>query len=325
MDQRQPLVTPPTSSSATALPSAAPTLPLRARRGLQPRRQLTVLMFVGPALLLIGLLVIYPAIKTIINSLYTTTGIGYNAPLSFAGLSNFQNMTTDPVIQTAIINNILWLVIVTPVTVVLGVVFAVLFDRVPYESVAKSIVFIPMAISATAAGVIWRLMYADDPNVGTINAVLGWFNSQPLSFLGNTSFVNFAIMGAQVWTGLGFAVIVLSAALKAIPADLTEAAKIDGANTWQIFSRITVPLIWPTVTVIATLTMIGVLKIFDIIYTMTGGGPAGASEVLATRMYIESFKNANPGYGSAIAVLLLVAVIPIMALNIQRFRSEGAR
>jgi ABC-type sugar transport system permease subunit len=103
--------------------------------------------------------------------------------------------------------------------------------------------------------------------------VLGWFNSQPLSFLGNTSFVNFAIMGAQVWTGLGFAVIVLSAALKAIPADLTEAAKIDGANAWQIFSRITVPLIWPTVTVIATLTMIGVLKIFDIIYTMTGADP----------------------------------------------------
>ena len=106
--------------------------------------------------------------------------------------------------------------------------------------------------------------------------------------------MNFALMGAQVWTGLGFAVIVLSAALKAIPTDLTEAARIDGANELQIFWRITVPLMWPTITVIITLTMIGVLKIFDIVCTMTGGGPAGASEVLATRMYIESFKNANP-------------------------------
>jgi alpha-glucoside transport system permease protein len=207
------------------------------------------------------------------------------------------------------------------------VIFAVLFDRVRYEAVAKSIVFIPTAISATAAGVIWKLMYADDPHTGTINAILQRIipNFQGISFLGSTSFVNFALMGAQVWISLGFAVVVLSAALKAIPRDLTEAARIDGATELQIFRRITVPLMWPTITVIGTLTMIGVLKIFDLIYTMTGGGPAGASTVLALRMYLESFANANPGYGSAIAVVLLIAVIPIMALNIRRFQSAGSR
>lgn len=323
MDQGKPVASPPTSSSATAIPAGTVTLP--GRRGLKPEQYLTVLLFVGPALILIGLLVIYPAIKTIINSFYTTTGIGYNAPQSFAGWSNYTAMFSDPNMQTAIKNNILWLIVVTPVTVVLGVVFAVLFDRVRYEGVAKAIVFIPMAISATAVGVIWRLMYADDPNVGTINAVLGWIHLGPLSFLGNTSFVNWALFGAQVWMGMGFAVVVLSAALKAIPADLMEAARIDGANEWNIFSRITIPLMWPTITVIITLTMIGVVKIFDIIIVMTGGGPAGASEVLATRMYTEAFKNANFNYGSAIAVVLLIAVMPIMALNIRRFRSEGAR
>src|SRR5579859_4441442 len=188
MDQGQPVASPPTGSSAAAVPAGGAVLP--GRRGFNPSNYLTVLLFVGPALILIGLLVVYPAIKTIINAFYTTVGIGYNAPTSFTGWTNFSNMFTDPNMQTAIKNNILWLVVVTPVTVVLGVVFAVLFDRVRYEGVAKSIVFIPMAISATASGVIWVLMYADDPNVGTINAVLGWFHAGPISFLGDTSFVN---------------------------------------------------------------------------------------------------------------------------------------
>jgi alpha-glucoside transport system permease protein len=168
-------------------------------------------------------------------------------------------------------------------------------------------------------------MYADDPHTGTINAILGWFHAGPISFLGGTNFVNFALFGAQIWMSLGFAVVVLSAALKAIPKELTEAARMDGAREVQIFRHITVPLMWPTITVIITLTMIGVLKIFDIVYTMTGGGPAGASDVLATRMYIETFQNFNPNYGSAIAVILLIAVIPIMAINIRRFQAEGPR
>jgi alpha-glucoside transport system permease protein len=317
----------PTGSSATAIPSTA--VALTGRRRPEPRRALTTLLFVGPALLLIAILIVYPTIRTIDLSLYRNpaNAIGYNLPLQFTGLGNYSRMAQDDFLRTAILNNLLWLVIVTPVTVVLGVVFAVLFDRVRYEPVAKSIVFVPMAISATAAGVIWRLMYADDPNTGTVNAILAHVipNFQPISFLGESSFVNFALMGAQVWASLGFAVVVLSAALKAIPKDLTEAARMDGATELTIFRSITVPLLWPTITVIATLTMIGVMKIFDIVWTMTNEGPAGASAVLGTRMYVESFKYTDYGYGAAIAVILLIAVIPVMALNIRQFRVQGQR
>lgn len=323
MAEGQPIIAPPSAGTAAVAPVATKAKP--SGRGFKPRTYLSVLLFVGPALLLITVLVIYPTIKTIYLSFYTQTGIGYNAPQVFTGWDNYRGIFQNDQIFTALKNNILWLVIVTPVTVVLGVLFAVLFDRVRYESVPKSIVFIPMAISAVASGVIWRLMYADDPNTGTFNAILSAFHHSPISFLGDTSFVNFALMGAQTWMGLGFAVVVLSAALKSIPADLTEAARIDGANELQIFSRITVPLMWPTITVIITLTMIGVLKIFDLVYTMTAGGPAGASDVLALEMYTQAFKNANPGIGSAIAVLLLIAVIPVMALNVRRFQSEGNR
>lgn len=325
MSQGPPLVTPPTGSSVTAVPGTA--VALSGRRGLRSNRFLATLLFVGPALFLIAVLIVYPTIKTIALSLYTQSGIGYNVPLKFVGADNYTRLAQDDSMRTAIVNNLLWLVVVTPVTVVLGVIFAVLFDRVRYEPVAKSIVFVPMAISATASGVIWRLMYADDPNTGTVNAILSHIipNFQSISFLGESSFVNFALMGAQVWASLGFAVIVLSAALKAIPKDLTEAARMDGATELTIFRSITVPLLWPTITVIATLTMIGVLKIFDIVWTMTGEGPAGASAVLGTRMYFQSFQNGDYGYGSAIAVLLLVAVIPVMVLNIRQFRVQGQR
>lgn len=319
----QPIVSPPDKSSVSAVPGTIPVGP--SHRGLPINSYLTVLLFAGPALILIGFLIVYPTIKTIYLSFTQTVGIGFNAPQSFVGWANFANFASDPFIQTAIKNNILWLVIVTPLTVILGVILAVLFDRVPYESVAKSIVFIPMAISATASGVIWRLMYADDRHVGTVNAMLSWIHLGPFSFLGDAGFVNWALFAAQIWMGLGFAVVVLSAALKAIPTELMEAAHLDGANEWQTFTRITVPLMWPTITVISTLTMIGVIKVFDIVIVMTGGGPAGSSEVLATRMYTEAFKNANTGYGAAIAVVLLVAVIPVMALNIKRFRSETVR
>ena len=325
MAQGLPTVTPPSGSSTTAVPGTTVVLP--GRRGIRPSRLISPLLFVGPALILIAFFMVYPTIRTIILSFYTQVGIGFNPPLRFIGLGNYTSMLQDSRMGTAVVNNVLWIVIVTPVIVALGVIFAVLFDRVRYEAIPKSIVFIPMAISATASAAIWKLMYADDPHTGTINAILQRIipHFQPISFLGDTRFVNFALMGAQVWASLGFAVVILSAALKAIPKDLTEAARIDGATEVQIFRRVTGPLMWPTITVVGTLTMIGVLKIFDLVYAMTSGGPAGASTVLALRMYLESFKNANPGYGSAIAVVLLIAVIPVMAFNIRRFRAEGPR
>jgi alpha-glucoside transport system permease protein len=326
MSQAMPAATPPSvGASGTALPGTTVNAP--GRKGLPFSNWLGLLVFLGPALFLIGVFVVYPTLRTVQLSFYEQTGIGTRAPLEFVGLDNYKFMLEDEFIRKAVLNNLLWLVLVTPLTVALGVILAVLFDRVRYEPVAKSILFVPMAISATATAVIWKLVYAPNPNVGTLNAVLGALipGFQPVSWLGRTDLVNFAIMAAHLWASAGFAVVVLSAALKAIPSDLKEAARVDGATELQIFRRITVPLLWPTITVIATLTMIGVLKIFDIVFTMTGGGPAGASEVIGTRMYTEAFKNNYPGYGSAIAVVLLLAVIPIMALNIRRFRSEGAR
>ncbi len=314
----------PGSAGATLATRSAPATRSGGGRG---SSWLVPILFVGPAVLLIAGLIVFPALRTIQFSFYEQTGRGLNAPLEFIGLENYKFMVEDPVIVKAIRNNILWLVLVTPLTIIIGVIFAVLFDRVRYESVVKSIVFVPMAISATATAVIWRLMYAPDPQVGTLNAFLDAVipGFQPLSWLGQTNFVNFALMGAQLWAGAGFAVVILSAALKSIPTELTEAARIDGATELQVFRRITVPLLWPTITVIATLTMIGVLKVFDLVFTMTGGGPASASEVIATRMYKEAFPNASPGYGSAIAVVLMLAVLPIMAINIRRFAAEGNR
>lgn len=325
MSQDRPAAAPPSMGSGqiamagtTGTGTAAAT---SGRGGLPARNMLTLLIFLGPPLLLIAALMVYPTLRTIFLSFHDQSGIGRKARLEFVGFENYQDMIRDSFIRKAIINNVLWILLVTPLTIVIGVLLAVLFDRVRYEPIAKSIVFIPMAVSATATGVIWKLVYAPDADIGTLNALLG----TNISWLGRTEFVNFAIMVAHLWAGMGFAVVVLSAALKSIPVDLLEAARIDGANEFQAFRRITVPLLWPTITVVATLTMIGVLKIFDIVFTMTGGGPAGASEVIGTRMYTEAFKSNEPGYGSAIAVVLFLAVIPIMALNIRRFSSEGAR
>lgn len=285
------------------------------------------ILFVGPAVFLIVTFIVYPMLQTIRLSFFTQTGIGANAPLQFVGLDNYAFMVKDQFIRTAVRNNVLWLVLVTPITIIVGVVLAVLLDRVRYESVAKSILFMPMAISAVSSAVIWKLMYAPSVKVGTLNAALGAVvpDFKPISWLGRPDFVNFALMGAAMWGSIGFAVVILSAALKSIPTELIEAARMDGATELQIFRGITVPLLWPTITVVGTLTMIGVLKIFDLIFTMTNGGPVSASEVIATRMYQEAFVNVRWGYGSAIAVVLLLAVIPIMAANIRRFQSEGSR
>lgn len=325
MAKEEPLVSSTAGGATTGV--AGSTVAVVGRRNLRRPRFVSTLLFVGPALVLIGFFIVYPTLRTIDLSFYTQNGIGFNAPLKFVGGDNYTFMAQDDSMRTAIVNNLLWLVIVTPVTVVLGVLFAVLFDRVRYEAVVKAIVFVPMAISATAAGVIWRLMYADDPHTGTVNAILQHIipNFQSISFLGEAGFVNFAIMGAQIWASIGLAMVILSAALKAIPKDMTEAARMDGATELQVFGRITVPLLWPTITVIATLTMIAVMKIFDIVWTMTNEQPGGASAVLGTRMYFQTFVSGDPGYGSAIAVVLLIAVIPVMALNIRRFRSEGPR
>ena len=288
-------------------------------------------IFVAPAALLIAVLIVYPTFWTIRLSFYGGQGFNFT---NFVGFDNFRRLlTADPNFldlsqfppRGAVINNILWLVVYTPLVLAVGVVIAVLADKVRYETIVKSVIFLPMAISATAAGIIWLLVYSVDPNIGLLNAVLGAIASgfQPISWTGSVDLINPAIIIAAVWINAGFVMVIVSAALKGIPVEVLEAARVDGASGPQIFARIQVPLLVPTLSVVAVTMIIYVIKMFDLIFVMGGqnGGPLGAARVIAFTQYVETFNNGRAGYGSAVAVIMLLIVIPIMALNIRRFRA----
>ena len=290
-------------------------------------RSLTNLLFVLPALALLAIFIVYPTLRTIVNSF--TTGRGLQE--RFVGLQNYITLlTADPLFLNlsfppsgAVINNVLWVFLYTGLCIALGMLIAVLADRVRYESPVKSIIFLPMAISATAVGVIWLLVYSPDPTIGLVNGALRLFGTGPIAFLGRPDTVNFAIIIAAVWAGAGFAMVIFSAAIKGIPTEIMEAARVDGANERQIFRSITLPMISLPVSVVAVTLVISVIKVFDIIYVMTSGGPGGASRVIAYTFFRETFESSKPGYGSAVAVLMLLLIIPIMAFNIRRFRTDA--
>ena len=274
-----------------------------------------------PTLLLLVVFLIYPVLNTLVLSLMNANSTG------FVGFENFAYIFTDTAILVVLKNNVLWLVFFTLVTVTLGLLIAVLTDRVRYEAVAKAFIFLPMAISFVAAGVIWKFMYefrpADAPQIGTINAILTSIlpDFEPQAWLFNRSQNNWALIIVGIWMWTGFAMVILSAGLKGIPTSLLEAARIDGATEINIFFRIILPLMKNTIYVVMTTLIINVLKIFDIVYVMTNGNLG--TEVIANRMYKEMFTFRNFGRASAIAVLLLLAIIPVMLMNIKRFRQSG--
>ena len=197
----------------------------------------------------------------------------------------------------------------------------VLTIRVRYESAVKSVIFIPMAIAATAVGVIWLFVYSPNPDIGTVNAVIHAFGGNPVSWLGQSNTVNYAIIIAYVWASTGFAMVVLSAALKGIPTEIIEAARVDGAGEWNIFRRIMLPMLSLPISIVTVWLFINVIKVFDIIYVMTSGGPGTSSRVIAYTMFKETF-GGRPGYGAAVAVIMLLLTLPVMILNIRRFKSE---
>jgi len=258
--------------------------------------------------------------------------------LSEAELDNFVRLLTSDHLFLdlskfppggAVINNIVWLLLYTPVVLAVGLIVAVLADKVRYESFIKSVIFLPMAISATAAGIIWLFIYSPDPNIGLLNAVLTKVipGFQPISWTGDVNLVNPAIIVAAVWINAGFVMVILSAALKGIPTEVLEAARVDGATPLQIFARIQVPLLGPTISVVTVTMIIYVIKMFDLIFVMGGnnGGPLGVARVIAFTQYVETFNNGRAGYGSAVAVIMLLLVIPVMVFNIRRFRAEAGR
>ncbi|MHB1135076.1 MAG: carbohydrate ABC transporter permease [Chloroflexota bacterium] len=277
-------------------------------------------IWVAPALLLLSVFLIYPTINTIWLSFFNATST------LFVGLANYLFVFTDEGMLIALRNNVIWIVVFTALSVGFGLLVAVLADRVRYESVVKSVIFLPMAISFVAAGVIWRFMYEyrppGTPQTGTLNAffMAVWPGFEPQAWLINIPWNNMALITVAVWTWTGFNMVILSAALKGIPKDLLEAARVDGANELQVFRFITVPTISSTIAVVTTTMIIFALKAFDIVYIMTNGN--FDTEVIANRMYKEMFNYNDFGRASAIAVVLLLAIAPIMIMNIRRFRQQ---
>ena len=275
-------------------------------------------IYVGPSLLLLVGYLVIPAVRTFYLSFF--------GPSSdrFVGLQNYIFALTAPDMLITFRNNFLWLVLVTGISVGLGLVIAVLIDRVKYEPLAKSLIFLPMAISFVGASVIWRFIYAYRPvgseQIGILNALATSVGLEPVGWLVNRGLNNFALIVIMIWLQTGFCMVLLSSAVKGVPNDVIEAARVDGASEIQIFRRIIVPMIMPTVTVVATTVVVLVLKVFDIVFVMTGGNLQ--TDVIASRMIKEMFNFRNFGRGSAIAVILLIAVIPVMVANIRRFRQQ---
>jgi len=275
-----------------------------------------------PAFGFLAVFLVYPMIGTVVTSLQDKFG------KKFVGLTNYAWFFGSDDALTALKNNALWLVFLTLLTVGLGLLIAVLVDRVRYESVAKSVIFVPLAISMVAAGVIWLYMYGysapGSPQTGTLNAAIGAVGISPVPWLQVETFsVNtFALIIVMAWMWTGFAMVIISAALKGINPELLEAARVDGATELQVFRGIIFPLLVPTLVVISTTMIITALKAFDVVYTMTGGQLK--TNVIGTLMYQEMFSFGNSARGAAIAVVLLVAIVPIMFFNISRFRAQEA-
>ncbi len=292
--------------------------------GLAPdrtRARLRPWFWLAPAFGLLTVFLLYPSLNTLYLSLFDATSTAW------VGLANYRVIFTDSGVLLALRNNIIWVVVFTLATVLLGLVIAVLTDRVPYEGAAKGVIFLPLAISFVAAGVIWRFIYdfrpPPLPQTGTLNAALTGLlpGFEPQAWLvNNPPFNNLALIAAAVWIWTGFCMVILSAALKGISIELLEAARVDGATELQIFRRILIPLLGPTIAVVATTMIIFALKAFDIVYVMTNGN--FDTEVIANRMYKEMFNVRDFGRASAIAVVLLVAIVPVMLFNVRRFRAQ---
>ncbi len=289
-----------------------------------PRRRRAAIwsswIWIGPGVALMLLFFIYPLIQTIIYSFQNADSTKY------VGFKNYARIFSDSNMLDVLKNNLIWLVVATLLTVGLGLIVAVLVDRVKIESIIKSALFIPMAISFVGAGIIWRFVYIYEPanqtQIGLLNAILAIFKIPPQAWLINQGVNNIALIAVYTWMWTGFCMVIISASLKGIPDEIIEAAKIDGAGRLTLFWRIMVPMIGPTLAVVTTTMVINILKIFDVVYVMTGGNYK--TDVVALEFYNQLFTFLNNGMASALAVLLLLTVIPIMYINIRRMRAEEA-
>ncbi len=285
-------------------------------------------LYLLPAIVILLFYVVYPSVRTGYLSLLNRDSTALASTTCREGepcwgiFENYHRAFTDA--SVVFRNNGLWIVLMVPGTTILGLVIAVLVDRVEYESLAKAIIFLPMAISFVGASVIWGNIYyykSEPPQIGLLNAIVTSLGFEPVPWTTSdpiTSTIALIIVGIWMWTG--FCMTILSAALKGVPEELLEAARIDGANEFQAFWRVTVPIILPTIVVVLTTMTINVLKIFDIVFVLAKGQTG--TQVIATRMYIEQFNRGNAGFSSALAILLILAVLPIGYINVRRFREQ---
>lgn len=277
------------------------------------------LVFLGPASLLLLVGLIYPAIRTIILSFMDKKSE------NFVGFDNYIWAFTIPEIQIVLRNTVIWVILVPVVSTIIGLAIAYMTDRMKRAAWVKSLIFMPMAISFVGASVIWGFMYSYEPNpkkpeIGLLSAIWRGLGLEGRNWLLEPPLNTLLLIVVLVWIQTGFAMVILSAAMKNIPDEVVEAAMLDGASNWRRFLRVTLPMIRGTVVVVLTTITIGTLKVFDIVRTMTGGN--FQTNVVANEMYAQSFRQLNYGQGSALAVILFVGVIPIIWYNLRQLRLE---
>lgn len=293
-------------------------------------------VFVGPAMAILAWYLAIPTLRNFWISLFDRNGppqgVSIFAQLAsdrFVGLNNYLAVFTERVMLEAFRNNIMWIIFGSTLSVAFGLVVAVLADRSRFERVAKSFIFLPMAISFVGASIIWKFIYeyrpAGQTQIGLLNSILTSLGGTPRAWaqwVEISPWNNLFLIVIVIWLQAGFAMVLFSAALKGIPEELMEAGRIDGANEFQIFFRIMIPYIQGTIITVWTTIVIFTLKIFDVVWVMTGG--QFGTHVIATQFYRQAFTAQNLGYGSAIAIVLLIAVIPVMIYNLRQFREQEA-
>jgi len=276
-------------------------------------------IFIGPAVALLTIFLVYPVFKSLWLSFHDANGE------SFVGVSNYQWALTDPEFRISIRNNLLWLLVVPTLSTGFGLLIAYMTDRLWWGQIARSLVFLPMAISFVGASVIWKFVYdyrgTQGDQIGLMNAILVAFGLEPQAWISLPFWNNFLLMVILIWIQTGFAMVILGAAIRGVPEDTLEAAQMEGASPMQMLFRIVIPQIVPTIVVVWTTITILVLKVFDIVLAMTNG--QWDTEVLANLMFDWMFRGGGDfGRGSTIAVVIMIAVLPIMYWNIKRARED---
>ncbi len=281
-------------------------------------RPIALVIFLAPALVLLVAGLIIPAIRTFLFSFMNPDSN------EWIGFENYYWMTQDPNIRTIMVNTILWILVVPIFTAALGLLLAIMLDRIKHESIPKSLLFMPMAISFVGASIIFKFVYEynepDDVQIGLLSAIVKFLGATPSDWMLSKPLNTFLLMIIYVWTQMGFGMVILSAAIKAVPADIVEASALDGAYGWRLFRNITFPMIKGTFIVVLATGVVGALKVFDIVRTITGGN--FSTNVLANEMYSQVFVQFDQGKGSALAVILFLLLTPILIYNIRSLRME---